>query len=74
MQTTVVTAKGQIVIPAKICQHFNIKKGTKVVVFENKNKIILRPLTDQYFEKAAGILKTKGKLLKHLLEERRREK
>lgn len=74
MTTTVVTTKGQIVIPSKIRQSLHIKKGTKLCIAEKSGQIILQPLTDEYFEKMAGILPTKGKLTKAILEERAKEK
>ncbi len=74
VSTTVVTAKGQIVIPSRIRRHLNIKKGTRLSVIEKSDEIVLKPLTREYFEQMAGILGTKGKLGKALLEERAREK
>ena len=74
MTTTTVTAKGQIVIPSAIRQHLNIKKGTRLCVLEKNNEIILQPLTREYFENTAGILKTKGKLTQTLMDERKKEK
>ena len=74
MTTTVVTTKGQIVIPSKIRRRFNIKQGTKLCIVEKGGQIVLQPLTADYFEKMAGILPTKGKLTKAILEERAKEK
>ena len=74
MIDTVVTAKGQIVIPSKIRRRLNIKKGTRLCVIERENEIILRPLTAQYFENMAGVLNTKGKDLQELIEERVKDK
>jgi AbrB family looped-hinge helix DNA binding protein len=74
MITTIVTVKGQIVIPAKIRRHLNIKKGTRLSVIEGPNEIVLKPLTREYFANMAGIAGTKGKGLAALLEERAREK
>lgn len=74
MAITVVTTKGQIVIPSKIRRKYNIKKGTKLYVEENGAEIILKPVTQEYIEKLAGILATKGKLAKLLLEERARDR
>lgn len=74
MTTTVVTAKGQIVIPSKIRRKLDIKKGTKLCIKEENDKIIIFPLTREYFERMAGILNTKGELTDALLEERAREK
>lgn len=68
MTTTIVTTKGQIVIPSKIRRHLNITKGTKLYVEEKDDEIILQPITPQYFKKIAGVLSTKGKLTKVLLE------
>jgi AbrB family looped-hinge helix DNA binding protein len=74
MTTTVVTTKGQIVIPSKVRRRLNIKKGTKLCVIEKGSQIILQPLTGEYFEKMAGILNTKGKLTAAVLEERTKQK
>ena len=74
MTTAIVTSKGQIVIPSKIRRRLNIKKGTKLCIVEKGDQLILQPLTEDYFEKMAGILNTKGKLTKAILEERTKEK
>jgi AbrB family looped-hinge helix DNA binding protein len=73
-ETTVVTTKGQVVIPSRIRKKYDIKKGTKLYVEERGEYIVLKPITEEYFEKLAGILPTKGKLSKALLQERRDEK
>jgi len=67
---TVVTTKGQIVIPSKIRQRLKIKKGIKLYIEERGDELILKPVTPAYFEKIAGVLPTKGKLSTALLEER----
>lgn len=74
MTTTVVTTKGQIVIPSKIRKHLNIKKGTKLYIEERDNEIIVKPVTPAYFERMAGVLKTKGRLTRALLEERAKDR
>jgi AbrB family looped-hinge helix DNA binding protein len=74
MTTTVVTTKGQIVIPSKIRQKLKIKKGTRLYIEEKGQEIILKPVTPEYFERLAGVLPTRGKLSKALLEERVKEK
>jgi AbrB family looped-hinge helix DNA binding protein len=74
MTTTVVTTKGQVVIPSKIRRKFNIKKGTRLHIEENGEEIILKPVNAAYFNKIAGILPTKGKLSRSLLEDRAKDK
>ena len=59
---TYVTAKGQIVIPAKLRQKYGIKNGTRIVVIDNGNSILLKPMTEQYFKNLQGSLKGKGGL------------
>ena len=74
METTVITSKGQVVIPARIRRRLNIKQGTKFNVEERDDEIVLKMLNADYFKKISGTLATKGKLSRLLLEERRLEK
>ena len=74
MNTAIVTAKGQIVIPSRIRRHLNIKKGTRLCVVESNNEIVLKPLTADYFERMAGIAAGKGKGISVLLKERAKER
>jgi len=74
MLTTVVTTKGQVVIPSRLRRKMNIKKGTKLSIEEKENEIVLKPLTAEFFERIAGVLHTKGKLSKLLLDERQKSK
>lgn len=74
MATTVVTTKGQVVIPARMRRKLNIKKGTRLYIEEKGDELILKPVTPGYLEKVAGVLQTKGKLSKALLKERARDR
>ncbi|MEW6027032.1 MAG: AbrB/MazE/SpoVT family DNA-binding domain-containing protein [Planctomycetota bacterium] len=74
MVTTVVTAKGQIVIPSKVRNHYGIKKGTHLCIIEKKDEIVLKPLTHDYFSKMAGILQSKKSLVQELIADRARDK
>ena len=73
-ETSVVTIKGQIVIPARMRRKMGIKQGTKVCLVAQEDGIVIKPLTKEYFEKMAGILNTGGSLSRKLLEERRKDK
>jgi len=74
METSVVTVKGQIVVPAKIRTKYRMKKGTKVAFIEQNGKLIIQPLDQHYFENLAGILGTEGDMLKSLMEDKKRER
>jgi AbrB family looped-hinge helix DNA binding protein len=74
METSVVTVKGQVVVPAKIRRKFGIKKGTKIAFIEQNGKLLIQPLDKNYFETMAGILGTNGDMLKALMEDKKRER
>ncbi len=74
VETAVVTTKGQLVIPARLRRRHHIKPGTRVCLVEEGDRVILKPLTPEYFEKMAGILGTGGRVLKAFLEEKKRER
>ena len=66
------TAEGQIVIPAVLRRKYGIKNGTRIVVIDSGDSIILKPMTEEYLKKLQGSLKGKGGL-KTLLDERRKD-
>ncbi len=70
METSIVTTKGQIVIPSKIRRKYSIKEGTKVHFIENGDNIILQPVTADFYHKLRGSLKG-ADLTTALLEERK---
>jgi AbrB family looped-hinge helix DNA binding protein len=74
VEKSVVTIKGQVVIPSKLRRKFGIKKGTQVFVYEKNGEIVVRPITDEYIEGMAGMTGTKGKLLRALKEEKAKER
>ena len=74
MESAIVGAKGQVVIPKEIRAMFDIKPGTQVHFEAKHGEIVLTPLTPRYFEHIAGFLGTGGKALKLLLEERKQER
>ena len=71
MQVTV-SAKGQVVIPASIRKKLNIKKGATLLVREENGRIVLEP-AEEALKRDKGMLDTNGRVLKYLLEERKRE-
>ncbi len=70
---TYATIKGQIVIPASLRRKYGIKDGTKIIITDIGDAIVLKPVTEQYLKNLQGSLKGKGGL-KVLLEERARDK
>ena len=70
---TCATSKGQIVIPATLRKKYEIKNGTKIIVTDIGDAIVLKPVTEQYLKSLQGSLKGKGGL-KTLLDERGKDK
>ena len=69
---TYATVKGQIVIPASLRRKYGIKNGTKIIITDVGDAIVLKPVTEQYLKNLQGSLKGKGGL-QTLLEERRKD-
>ncbi len=73
MTIATVTAKGQVVIPSQIRRTYHIKKGTKLLVEQRGNELVMRPVSEEYFRGMAGTLGTKGRLCRTLLSERAKD-
>ncbi len=65
--------KGQIVIPSVLRKKYGIEEGTKIILLDNGDSIVLKPITDQRIKKLQGSLKGTG-ILKALIEERHNDK
>jgi len=74
IETSVVTTKGQLVIPARLRRRFGIKKGTLVTFTEDDGRIIVQPVTREFIRGLRGSLKGEPSALEILLAERKRER
>ncbi len=68
-----ITVKGQIVIPASLRRKYGIKPGTKIQIYDDGERIILKPVTEALYGKLRGSLKRKT-ALKVLMADRAVEK
>ena len=62
METSVLTSKGQLLIPKKIRNKYGIQSGVKVIFEEASNGVILRAMNEDYFKSFMGILNSDGNL------------
>ena len=62
METSVLTTKGQLLIPKRLRNKYGIKSGVKVVFEETDKGVLITPMNEKYFESFAGILKSTGNL------------
>jgi hypothetical protein len=51
-----------------------MRKRAHVFTYERDGEITVKPITDEYIERMAGVLRTKGKLLRALKEEKAKER
>jgi antitoxin PrlF len=56
---TVISSKGQVVIPAELRQQFGLEKGTPATWTEEKGRLVLTPITAQRLREIRGFLKPK---------------
>jgi len=70
---TYATTKGQIVIPSSLRRKYGIKIGTRILVYDGGDRIVLKPVTEQYLKGLQGTLTGKG-ALKILLQERAKDR
>jgi AbrB family looped-hinge helix DNA binding protein len=73
MDVVKATVKGQILIPASLRRKYQIEKGTPLRVYGGKNRIILEPVDRNQVQEGRGMLKSKGRVLRSLIEDRKRE-
>ena len=73
-ETSTVTTKGQLVIPAKLRRKYSIRKGTQVAFFEDQGRLILQPITPEFIRSLRGSLQDGSSALDSLLEDRKRER
>ena len=74
METSILTTKGQLLIPKRLRTKYGIKSGVKVVFEETDKGVLLTPMNEQYFKSFAGILKSTGGLKEDMKQMKEEEK
>jgi len=67
------TVKGQVVIPRWLRKEFDIEEGTRALVYQEGDAIVLKPITPRHIKNLRGSLKGAG-VLKALMDDRKRER
>ena len=57
METSILSTKGQLLIPKRIRNKYGIKSGVKVAFIETTEGVVLKPMDAAYFESFAGLYK-----------------
>jgi AbrB family looped-hinge helix DNA binding protein len=54
---TVVSSKGQVVIPAELRERLSLEKGTPAIWSEENGRLVLTPMTERQLDEIMGFLK-----------------
>ena len=74
---TVISSKGQVVIPAELREEYGLAKGTPAVWTEDHGRLVLTPITERRLDEIMGSLKPgpgEPSAFEGLFEERKRER
>ena len=74
METSILTSKGQLLIPKRLRNKYGIKSGVRVIFEEGENGVVIRPMNENYFKSFKGILKATGKLKEEMRQMKAEEK
>jgi AbrB family looped-hinge helix DNA binding protein len=74
---TVVSSKGQVVIPAELREQLGLQKGTPATCSEEQGRLVLTPITERRLDEIMGFLKPAPgvpSMFEELFAERERER
>jgi len=74
METSVLTSKGQLLIPKRLRKKYGIETGVKVIFEETEGGVVIRPINEQYFKSFRGLLSSSGKLKEEMKAYKNEEK
>jgi AbrB family looped-hinge helix DNA binding protein len=74
LETSYVTSKGQMVIPARLRRRYGIKTGTKIRFVERDHEILFQPVTREFIRSLCGVLRSDTSVTEELLQERGRDR
>lgn len=71
---TVVSSKGQIVIPSALRDKLGIEVGTRIAIHQEEDRLVLQPITGDYIDGLLGSCKGKDSLVQARERDHRIEK
>jgi len=54
---TVISSKGQVVVPSELRERLGLEKGTRATWNEEKGRLILTPITERILDEIQGFLR-----------------
>jgi AbrB family looped-hinge helix DNA binding protein len=74
---TVISSKGQVVIPAELREHLGLQQGTPATWTEDQGRLVLTPITERLLDEIQGFLKPRpgeSSMFEEHFKERERER
>jgi len=74
---TVISSKGQVVIPAELREQLGLEKGTAATWTEERGRLVLTPIAESFLDEMQGCLKPgpgQPSVFEASLQERERER
>jgi AbrB family looped-hinge helix DNA binding protein len=74
---TIISSKGQVVVPAELREQLGLKKGTRATWTHEKGRLILMPISERVLDELHGCLKPRPgepSVFEASLDERERER
>lgn len=74
---TVISSRGQVVIPAELRQQLGLEKGTRATWSEDRGRLVLTPMTEKRLDEIMGFLKPapgEPSMFEEIFVERERER
>ena len=74
METSILTSKGQLLIPKRLRNKYGIKSGVKVAFIETPAGVVLKPMDQNFFNQFVGMLKDEAPSLEEYKAWKKEEK
>ena len=73
MDTSVMTSKGQVLVPSRLRKKYGIKPGLKIAFIEQKDGVMIKVMDEAFFNQFVGILKDSAPSKKEYLSMKKEE-
>lgn len=74
METSILTSKGQLLIPKRLRNKYGIISGVKVAFIETPAGVVLKPMDQNFFNQFVGMLKDESPSLEEYKAWKKEEK
>jgi AbrB family looped-hinge helix DNA binding protein len=74
---TIISSRGQVVIPAELRHQLGLEKGTRATWSEDRGRLVLTPMTEKRLDEIMGFLKPapgEPSMFEEIFAERERER